>query len=146
EIPTGALSDMIGKRRTLIVACAINAIGWTVMGMGDTMETLIFGFFLTSTGWAFFSGAAEAMAYDSLKERGDEARFDRVIANSHMISIITFAISVMLGGVMYTLHFRLPHLAWGIVFVFAMFASLLVREPKIDSQKFSLRGYTRQFL
>lgn len=145
EIPTGALSDLLGKKRTLIIATALNALGWTFMGMGDTIGQLAFGFFLTNTGWAFFSGAAEALAYDSLKERGQEARFERVIANSHMIGIITFSVSVLVGGVMYNLHFRLPHLAWGIAFLLAMFTTLLLREPKIDSQKFSLRGYARQF-
>lgn len=145
EIPTGALSDMLGKKRTLIVATALNALGWTFMGMGDTTAQLAFGFFLTNTGWAFFSGAAEALAYDSLKEHGQEARFERVIANSQMIAIITLAVSVLMGGVMYNLHFRLPHLAWGIAFLLAMFTTLLLREPKIETQKFSLRGYARQF-
>ncbi len=146
EVPTGAISDMIGKKRTLLAAMWLASMGWLVTGAGDDKATVILGFVLASTGWAFFSGAQEALVYDSLKERGQEQRFERIIATSHTLGLLTLVVSVLAGGVLYNLWFRLPHYAWGIMYFIGFLAALGLREPAVDApaRAVTLRTYTRQ--
>jgi MFS family permease len=146
EVPTGAISDMVGKRKTLILAMLLNGMGYIIMGAGDTLAVLVIGFWITQVGWAFFSGADEAMAYDSLKEVGEEMRFDRIISRANTLSIITLVVSTLIGGVMYNLNFRLPHYAWGIILLTGVVAAFYIREPKIKREPFTIRGYSNQLL
>jgi MFS family permease len=145
EVPTGAIADLVGKKRAVILAQACLGAGFIVMALADVAWVLIAGFWLAQTGWAFYSGAAEALAFDSLKEHGQEAEYTRVAAASNMIGIIVFVVSILLGGVMYNLNERLPHFAWGVMFGLGTLAALWLREPQVvEATKFSLRAYRQQ--
>lgn len=145
EIPTGAVADMLGKKRTILVSMLLNAAGWVMMGFADNLAVLVIGFLLTQTGWAFYSGSSEALVYDSMKERGTEADFDNVLAFSQSVSFVTLVLSTLIGGLMYNLWFRLPHVAWGIVFGIAFVVAFALREPHVEgAAHFSMRGYLRQ--
>jgi len=145
EIPTGAVADMLGKKRTIIVSMALNAAGWVTMGFADSLAVLIIGFLLTQTAWAFYSGSSEALVYDSMKERGTHADFDKVLAFSQSVSFVSLVVSTLIGGVMYNLWFRLPHVAWGVVYGVGFVAAFALREPHMEgAPHFSMRGYVRQ--
>lgn len=145
EIPTGAVADMLGKKRTILVAMLLNGVGWITMGFADNLAVLIIGFLLTQTGWAFYSGSSEALVYDSMKERGTEADFDKVLAFSQSVAFVTLVASTLIGGVMYNLWFRLPHVAYGVVYVIGFVAALALREPHVEgAPHFSMRAYLRQ--
>jgi len=145
EIPTGAVADMLGKKRTIIVSMALNAAGWVTMGFADSLAVLIIGFLLTQTAWAFYSGSSEALVYDSMKERGTHADFDKVLAFSQSVSFVSLVVSTLIGGVMYNLWFRLPHVAWGVVYGVGFVAAFALREPHVEgAPHFSMRGYVRQ--
>lgn len=45
---------------------------------------------------------------------------------------------------MYEYWFRLPHFAWAISFLVGFIASLFLYEPKVDTEKFSLKIYLNQ--
>lgn len=145
EVPTGAISDLVGKRRTVILANVCLGVGFMVMAAADVTWVLVVGFWIAQIGWAFFSGAAEALAYDSLKEQGQEARFDRVMANATSIDLTVMVTATLVGGWLYTLNERLPHYAWGIAFCIGAIACLWLREPRVEDQlHFSLRNYAHQ--
>ncbi len=142
EIPTGALADLLGKKKTLLVSSILCFLGVTfLIAPTNSMWTLLFGFMTAQVGWAFYSGSAEAMAYDSLKENNNEKGFEKVITRSNMIGIFVTIITTLIGGLMYMYWFRLPHYAWGAVYFFAALMCLFLREPSIDSEKFSLKVY-----
>ncbi|MFN8374803.1 MAG: MFS transporter [Anaerolineae bacterium] len=145
EVPTGALADMLGKKRTMQVAMLLGALGILAMASGDTLLQLWLGFLVLQAGWAFFSGSAEALAFDSLKEQGQELLFERVLALNHRMGILMVVISTLIGGVLYNLDFRLPHYAWGFAYVLGFVVAFFVVEPKVVAEaRFSLRGYFRQ--
>lgn len=146
EIPTGALGDVLGRRRTLIAAMLCGVVGWWVMGLADDVTALVIGFLFTQVSWAFYSGAGTALAYDSLLELGGESRFERVISRTHSYELLVNVVATWLGGLMYALHFRLPHLAWGALYLLAFVASLWLVEPQGGTQeRFSWRRYLAQF-
>jgi MFS family permease len=145
EIPTGAIADMMSRRRTLMLAYAFAGAGYLVMAASDAAWVLILGFWLTQIGWAFYSGAAEALAFDSLKELGQEAQYPRVASTVNMLGIIAFIAALLIGGVMYNVDVRLPHYACGIALLIGMGAAFWLREPKVGAvATFSLRTYRKQ--
>ncbi|MCU0513592.1 MAG: MFS transporter [Anaerolineae bacterium] len=144
EVPTGAISDLIGKRFTLMLSMLLTGSGFIIMGAGDTLAVLVLGFWVTQVGWAFYSGADEAMAYDSLKERGQALRFDRVISLTNIIGILTLVICTLIGGILYRIDMRLPHYAWGVLLLTGFVAACCLREPALAREPFSFKNYRRQ--
>jgi len=146
EIPTGALSDMIGKRWTVRAAMLINGLGFLIMGAAQTFWVLMVGYAMFQTGIALYSGAGEALAYDTLKEHKLEHRWDKVTAANSTTSLLTLVICSLIGIPMYAYSPHLPHLAWGAAFMIGFVISLYLTEPNvgIESVKFSLRAYFNQ--
>jgi MFS family permease len=144
EIPTGAISDLIGKKKTLTVAMALAAIGFFTIGLGNDQYQILLGFLIAQAGWAFYSGAAEALAYDSLKEKKAEKHFDKVISVSHSLLIATMVVSALVGIKLYEWNFRLPHLGLAVSYSLAFVLTFFLREPKVDSEVFSISNYFAQ--
>lgn len=132
EIPTGALSDMLGKRRTLIAAMGCEVLGMLLIASTTTLEQLVIGFLMQQIGWAFYSGASESLAYDSLKEHGREAEYSRVLSRVGMIGTFVFIITTLMGSGLYLLNFRLPHFVCAMAYCTSLLAAFMLREPYID--------------
>ncbi len=144
EIPTGAIADLVGKRATMLAAMACNAVGFAIMAVSNTLGELIVGFWITQIGWAFYSGASQALLYDSLKADGREGQFDHIFSRISSLITVVLIISVLAGGIMYRVDERLPHIAWSLAFVVGMFASIFILEPPTTAPAFSPRTYLRQ--
>ena len=144
EVPTGAISDLIGKKKTILASCILGFIGVMLIASANSALPIFIGFLITQAGWAFYSGSAEAMAYDSLKEKKEDNQYDKVISASSVIGIVAIVVTTLVGAVMYKHNFRLPHYAWGFAYLFGFVASFWLKEPSIDTEKFSFRNYFRQ--
>ena len=141
EIPTGAVADLVGKKKTLMAAMLLSTIGALAMSFSGS-ATAIFGFFLIwQVGMALYSGAVEAFAYDTLIDIGEERHFDQVIATQSMLAIITSVVTVLVGMWLYSLHFRLSHIAWGLAYLVGFIATIFLSEPNVETEKFSWYGY-----
>lgn len=146
EIPSGAVSDLIGKRKTIIWAMGLAMVGTMIMAFSSSLHMLWAAFFLAQLGWAFYSGAAEALAYDSLLELKKEAEYDKVASATSSLSSLASILATLLGGLLYSWWFRSTHLFWSLGYLLAFLISFKLVEPKIDSIKFSLSNYFSQLI
>lgn len=146
EIPTGAIADLVGKRYTLLLAMVFNALGWAAMATSETLFQLVAGFWLVQIAQAFYSGANQALLYDSLKEMGSEASFDRTLSRITNLVIPVLIVTMLAGGWMYEVDFRFPHVAWVLSFMVGMVAAVFITEPPSNAPHFSLRNYAAQLL
>lgn len=144
EIPSGAVADLIGKRKTILVGMTAGAIGVFTIAFSGSLTGIFVGWLITQICYAFYSGAAEALAYDSLVDEGRQGEFDRVISRSSEIESYVGALSALIGGLLFVYSARLPHLLWGSGFAIGVLLSYLLVEPKTDTAKFSLRKYFHQ--
>lgn len=144
EIPTGAVADLLGKKKTLILAFLFETIGGFIMAFAQNFSQLIFSVFVMCIGGAMYSGTLDALVYDSLKQEKREIIYHKIVTNISTIILITIAIVSILGGFLYSLNPRLPFFANAITYVFGLIASLFLIEPAIDTVKFSVRNYLFQ--
>lgn len=154
EIPTGAIADMFGRKKSVIIGTASLFIGSTVIAMSQNIGYLFFGGMLQNIGRAFVSGSMEALVYDDLKSRNEEDWYDDVIATKQKVSLIMYAVGSILGGFMYLIYFRLPHITTAIVelIIFILSFSLIeievVNKPKINFKNYliqNLEGFRQLF-
>ncbi|MBI2577348.1 MAG: MFS transporter, partial [Candidatus Wildermuthbacteria bacterium] len=72
EIPTGALADYLGRKRTILLGVAANIAGVIVYTSAPHLVFFLAGEFLWALAIALFSGSQDALLYDSLKAYGRE--------------------------------------------------------------------------
>ncbi|MEV7831546.1 MFS transporter [Streptomyces subrutilus] len=66
ELPTGGLSDVLGRRPVLVAAGVLNAGAFTLLGLGTAPWQLTLGMALMGAGRALSSGPAEAWYVDTV--------------------------------------------------------------------------------
>lgn len=144
EIPTGAVADLLGKKRTLLLAFFLGSFGHFVMAFAPSLFVLGISIVIMTIGSAFYSGTMEALVFDSMKVEGKEGRYDKVISNMHSVQNISLAVSGLIGGFMYAVSVGLPFFAVGVVNAMGLILVLFLKEPEIDTEKFSLKNYMEQ--
>lgn len=144
EIPTGAIADLFGKKKTLVLAFLLEAIGAFIMAAAPNFQALVLAIFVMCVGGAFYSGTLDALVFDSLKEDGHEDTYDKKISNINTISLIVPAICGIIGGFMYKINPSLPFYASTLGYLFGLIAALFLIEPHLDTEKFSLHNFLKQ--
>jgi MFS family permease len=144
ELPTGALADLIGRKKTVILACFLIGGGWFYISQAQNETWIWIGYFINALGSALLSGADVALDFDSLKELGEEDKFAEFKSKVGLIFRLGMVAATFLGGYIYSLHFRLPYILVGFNLLISGVLSFWQTEPKIDSEKFTLENYIKQ--
>lgn len=107
EVPSGALADVLGRRRLLKVAGVIMVLEIGLLCFaprGNPGVLFLFFFlnrFLSGTAEASASGADEALAYDTLKQHNQEEQWPRVLEVQVRLQSIAFVVTMSLGAAIY---------------------------------------------
>jgi MFS family permease len=142
EIPFGAMADLIGRKKMLILSYIAMTIGPLLMATAQVREQLILGNFLFLVGFSAQSGAFDALAYDSLKEENKENLYSKYYATSSTISWVINAISLVIGGFAFNIDQRIPFFLWGFSYFCGLLLTFRLHEPTVEKiEKFSLKKY-----
>jgi MFS family permease len=144
ELPTGALADLIGRRKTIILGWLITGISNVYIGFSSSLLSFTFGFIGRGIGASLISGADTALIFDSLKELGKQDFYSRYAARAGFVYRGGLVIATFLGGYLYRVWIGLPYVSTGLMQVLTIFLVFLMIEPRIDSEKFSLSSYISQ--
>ncbi|MEE1928300.1 MFS transporter [Streptomyces sp. TRM 70351] len=99
ELPTGGLSDVLGRRTVLAAAGLLNLTALTLQALGTTAWTLALGTALMGAGRALSSGPAEAWYVDTVQARsGPDAGLRTGLARGSSATSAALAAGTLLGG------------------------------------------------
>ncbi|WP_157252881.1 MFS transporter [Nonomuraea typhae] len=99
ELPTGGLSDVLGRRTVLAAAGLLNLGAFLLLGLGTTPWVLTCGMALLGAGRALSSGPAEAWYVDVVHARcGPDADLRPGLARGKSATSAALAIGTLLGG------------------------------------------------
>jgi MFS family permease len=144
EIPTGAIADIFGKKKTLIISFSLQAVGVYFLSTATNLMGILTGGVIAGIGGSMYSGTFEALVYDSLKEIKAQDKYDRVIANISSISFFAPAVCAIIGGYLYTVQPSLPFAITGLFYSFGLITCFFLAEPHVDTIKFSIRNFLLQ--
>lgn len=146
EIPTGAIADLLGKKKTIILGHLFLFLGTLTFTLGfiDKSLLLIGNIFIIGLAFPLISGSFEALAYDTLLENGEGEKYHRIAQNIVRINIIALVISSIVGGVLWNISIFLPWALTTFSFFCAFIFSFFLIEPKVDSEKFNLNNFIEQ--
>ena len=145
EIPTGAIADLFGKKVTLTISFLLQTIGMGMLAFAPQVSWLIIGVFIAGIGGSFYSGTVDALLYDTLKEIGEEKKFDKVISRVTSISLIAPAVCGIIGGFLYYVSPNLPFIAHTLFYFIGIPLTFLLIEPKVkEANNFSFKNFVKQ--
>ncbi|MDJ0853728.1 MAG: MFS transporter [Desulfobacterales bacterium] len=118
EVPSGALADIIGRRRLLIGAAALMVAEMALLCLAPRGNpTALFFFFLANrilsgAAEAAASGADEALAYEALKQTGQAEKWGLVLERQIRYQAIGFIVAMTVGAAVYDPDLLNRLLAW----------------------------------
>ncbi len=133
EVPTGIFADMLGRRKSLIVYCALSALE-TLLFLTPTPPLMILSFVLAGTSFAFRGGASEAILWRIAEhaEPGSSARrYSRLISRMYLVGMIGELIGSSAGGYLGNLLIVLPFLLTSLLTALGIVPLLFLPEQKI---------------
>jgi MFS family permease len=105
EIPSGALADVIGRKRVIVVAAALMVAEMAVFAFAPRgawlFWLLVLNRILSGAAEACASGADEALAYDSLPEADRKTTWPRVLESLMRWKSGGFFIAMVSGAVLF---------------------------------------------
>ncbi|WP_017331278.1 MFS transporter [Burkholderia stagnalis] len=101
DLPTGYLADQIGRKRCLVLGCAAAAISHIAMVAFPGFTVFALALILLGGAQSSVNGADAALLYQDLTQRGRLAEFPRWESLSRAAGSLSFAISPLLGTLLY---------------------------------------------
>ncbi len=141
EVPSGAVADLLGRKKTILVGTAVLCLGALATGSAQNFFQLFLTFFIWAFGFSLISGSSEAMLYDALE---DEKVYHRVYGRAWSCSVIGMALSGVVGPLLFEHYFRLPYLLSALPFAAAAIAIFFFNEKILTAPHPSLLNYWHQ--
>ncbi len=99
EIPTGIIADRIGRKWSVVLALACQAAGEFFYIFAESYPAFVFIALLAGIGFAFLSGAGEALLYDELPEAEKDTLMQKAVGRLGSAYQFGFFLSPLIGGV-----------------------------------------------
>jgi MFS family permease len=142
EIPSGALADLIGRKKAILAGLFTLTLAALVTGNAQNFLHLFLSFFIWAIGFSLISGSSDALLYDSLKS---EKLYHRTSGRALFFSTIGLACAGVTGPLLFAQYFRLPYLFSALPFAAALLVMIFYREPAVAHElNFSFRSHLRQ--
>jgi MFS family permease len=111
EVPSGLLSDLWGRKKTLLVGSTLKAISFSLLPVWSSYEGFLFYHLTMGIALSMISGGDVALLYDShLAAGGKKSLGTTVLGNMKLAGQTGAAVSALLGGAVVTLSYG--HLLW----------------------------------
>ncbi|MGC5326155.1 MFS transporter [Brevibacillus sp. SYSU BS000544] len=98
EVPTGAFADRFGPKASFIFGCALNITSNILLIFAHDFLMLMIFNILWGASVTFFSGAEEALIYESLKENKGESRMGEVLGKISSATYIPMIFTFIFGA------------------------------------------------
>jgi len=144
EMPSGALADLIGRRKTVMLGFLLFGLLDVLIIFASTSWLLLIVILVSGVAEALISGSDVALLFDTLKELKKENNFPKINARNSLIFRMALIAATFFGGYLYKAFIGLPYIVMGITRFVIVGIVLLMVEPKIDTEKFSISSYAKQ--
>ena len=135
EVPSGYMSDRLGRRVTLIAATASGLAGAMLLGIGGSLPVFALGQVLIGAGMAFMSGTDSALLYESLAADGRSDQIEREELRAWRAGFAASAMAGLAGGGMALSAAALPFWASAAASAGALVIALRFAEPDSATPK-----------
>ncbi|MBS4175622.1 MFS transporter [Bacillus sp. FJAT-49736] len=98
EVPSGIFADRFGAKKSFLAGALINIISYSLLFFAHSPGLFFLYSALNGLSVTFFSGADEALIYESLKESDEQHLMDRAMGKIQSAGFISAMIAVLFGA------------------------------------------------
>jgi MFS family permease len=111
ELPSGLLSDLWGRKKTLLLGSTLKAVSFSLLPLWSSYEGFLFYHLTMGIALSMISGGDVALLYDShLAADGETSQGTAVLGNAKLASQMGTTLSALVGGAVVMLSYG--HLLW----------------------------------
>ncbi|MFC7625010.1 MFS transporter [Microlunatus sp. GCM10028923] len=143
EVPSGALADRVSRRRLLIIAGLIRAVGCASLVTVPSYPIFAIGFVLWGVSSALRSGTFQALVYDELAATGHEKSYGRLIGTAGTISPLANVVATLAAAPLLVVG-GYPLVGWvsaAVCVAVAVVSWTLPEQPRSRAVDGGVRGY-----
>lgn len=129
EVPSGYLSDVIGRRVTLVLASAAGALGCVFLFLGGPFVMFLVGQSLQGVSKSLQSGTDSALLYDTLAALGREDEVAAQETKAFRFRFAALGLSAVSGGLLAQVSLPAVYLATAVSLALATLFTFVMREP-----------------
>ena len=143
EVPSGYISDRMGRRPTLLFSALCLTTAYLLFFFGGSFWIFAIAQLLLASGFACASGTDTALHFESLKELGREQEFVMRETRALKLSFIAGAIGALVGGALALFSLKTVYLASAMAGTASIVVLFCFAEPAVEKKQ-SMRGFVRQ--
>jgi MFS family permease len=111
EVPSGYISDLLGRKSTLIVAGFLKAVGFSLFPFADDINVLIFAEIILGIGASLSSGTDIALIYDTLAITDPKKAHIKILGRTLSYLSLGEAVAAFIASVLMLLSVDMQNLA-----------------------------------
>ena len=134
EYPSGYLSDRLGYRTALILACLLAIGGWSLYTLADSFTGVLLAEIILGGAWAFISGSDSALLFETLRAQGQEEHYARFDGRMTGCAQTGEAAGALFAGVMYAAWSLLPFVGQIGLWILGLGLCLTLVEPEPEAE------------
>jgi len=130
EIPSGILSDKLGRKRLLVIAGILDILEFVVIFNAHSFWMFGLAVFFAGVGQALYSGSQHALLYDSLLTEQRQGDYEKLLGRLSAIDMTGHVAAALSGGVLariFSFEFNYIVSIFSKIAAFAVFLTL--KEP-----------------
>lgn len=131
DIPTGVLSDKMGRKFTIVLASACSTIGVSMWAFSAHSTGLFLGSVFFGLSECLFNGNNNALLYESLKSSGQEGRFHHYQGRTSSMFQLALGLSAICASFLTDHGLRFLFILGIIPQALSIIAALFFKEPRV---------------
>lgn len=137
EVPTGVLSDRVGRKKTIIFGSLASVLAISSYAVANSFIILALGAIFEGLASAFFSGNNEALLYDTLNQQKRISTFSDTLGKLSSMFQAGLGISALIGGFIAGYSLKLAMAVSIFPQVVCLIISFWFVEPRIHTKEIS---------
>ncbi|MFT4260857.1 MAG: MFS transporter [Candidatus Woesearchaeota archaeon] len=144
EIPSGAVTDLLGKKNILLLSRFLYLVEIALIAFFDGFLIFLIAKIISGVAVSFTSGASESLVYDSLKRLKREKDYKKVAGLANTISNISMVVVFITGSYLFTIYYKLPALASLPLVFIGFILTFFITEPYNSKTKITVKNSVLQ--
>ncbi|MBD3209703.1 MFS transporter, partial [Candidatus Woesearchaeota archaeon] len=129
EIPTGILADLLGKKKTLIIARLCYVVEIAILAFMNGFWPFLIAKVISGIGVSMSSGTRSALLYDSLRRSFKEHRHQETKGRVEAVTHVSMGIAFITGAYLFTIDPKLPAITSLPFISLALLLTFFLKEP-----------------
>ncbi|HLC58678.1 MAG TPA: MFS transporter [Candidatus Nanoarchaeia archaeon] len=140
EIPTGVFTDLIGKKKTMILVGLMYIIELFILAFFDGFWPFLIAKIISGIGVSLGSGTYSSLIYDSLKRLKRQKENKTVSGKMAFVAYLSLFFIFIIGAYLFSIYYKLPAYFSLAFMIFGFILTFLLKEPYEPIKKFNFKN------